>query len=101
MYECGGDGNSGNCGGSCSEKLINCRWVSIFPRFDFGYFLSSCMRVYTYGSSSFTGFGLWIEKSKKKESFSQASAVRHLTGSLLSAEGLRFAIVCNAAYCYF
>ncbi|KAL8487220.1 hypothetical protein ACS0TY_023767 [Phlomoides rotata] len=39
------------------------------------------------------GFGLRIEKPKKKESFSQTSAVRHLTGSILSAEGLRFAIV--------
>lgn len=39
------------------------------------------------------GFGLWVEKPEKKESFSQTSAVRQLTGSLTSAEGLRFAIV--------
>ncbi|XP_047977108.1 6,7-dimethyl-8-ribityllumazine synthase, chloroplastic-like [Salvia hispanica] len=39
------------------------------------------------------GLGLWSEKAGKKESFSQTSAVRHLTGSLTSAEGLRFAIV--------
>ncbi|KAG6419912.1 hypothetical protein SASPL_116425 [Salvia splendens] len=39
------------------------------------------------------GLGLWGEKAGKRESFSQASAVRHLTGSLTSAEGLRFAIV--------
>ncbi|KAH6768263.1 hypothetical protein C2S51_013599 [Perilla frutescens var. frutescens] len=39
------------------------------------------------------GFGLWVEKPGKKESFSQTSAVRQLTGSLLSAEGHRFAIV--------
>ncbi|KAG8369342.1 hypothetical protein BUALT_Bualt14G0001400 [Buddleja alternifolia] len=39
------------------------------------------------------GFGLWIEKQKKNDSFSQTLAVRQLTGSLMSAEGLRFAIV--------
>ncbi|XP_057776949.1 6,7-dimethyl-8-ribityllumazine synthase, chloroplastic isoform X2 [Salvia miltiorrhiza] len=38
---------------------------------------------------SHKGLGLW----EKKESSSQTSAVRHLTGSLTSAEGLRFAIV--------
>ncbi|KAI3459887.1 hypothetical protein Pfo_016550 [Paulownia fortunei] len=39
------------------------------------------------------GFGFWVEKPRKKESFSQTLAVRQLTGSLTSAEGLRFAIV--------
>ncbi|KAK6161607.1 hypothetical protein DH2020_004988 [Rehmannia glutinosa] len=40
------------------------------------------------------GFGFRIEKEKRNDSFSQTLAVRHLTGSLTSAEGLRFAIVC-------
>ncbi|KAK4421915.1 6,7-dimethyl-8-ribityllumazine synthase, chloroplastic [Sesamum alatum] len=39
------------------------------------------------------GFVLWAEKPRKKEFFSQTFAVRQLTGSLTSAEGLRFAIV--------
>ncbi|KAL1561450.1 6,7-dimethyl-8-ribityllumazine synthase [Salvia divinorum] len=39
------------------------------------------------------GLGLWGEKAGKRESFSHISAVRHLTGSLTSTEGLRFAIV--------
>ncbi|KAK6138619.1 hypothetical protein DH2020_027644 [Rehmannia glutinosa] len=38
-------------------------------------------------------FGLRIEKEKRNDSFSQTLAVRQLTGSLTSAEGLRFAIV--------
>ncbi|KAK6138600.1 hypothetical protein DH2020_027653 [Rehmannia glutinosa] len=38
-------------------------------------------------------FGFRIEKKKRNDSFSQTLAVRHLTGSLTSAEGLRFAIV--------
>ncbi|XP_042011057.1 6,7-dimethyl-8-ribityllumazine synthase, chloroplastic-like isoform X2 [Salvia splendens] len=37
--------------------------------------------------------GLWSEKAGKKDSLSQTSAIRNLTGSLTSAEGLRFAIV--------
>ncbi|KAK4436638.1 6,7-dimethyl-8-ribityllumazine synthase, chloroplastic [Sesamum alatum] len=41
------------------------------------------------------GFGFGIEANKKKNnnSFSRTLAVRHLTGSLTSADGLRFAIV--------
>ncbi|KAI3470270.1 hypothetical protein Pfo_026933 [Paulownia fortunei] len=39
------------------------------------------------------GFGFGIEKQKRNDSFSQTLAVRQLTGSLTSAEGLRFAIV--------
>ncbi|KAL2242354.1 6,7-dimethyl-8-ribityllumazine synthase, chloroplastic [Sesamum indicum] len=39
------------------------------------------------------GFGLWAEMPRKREFLSQTSAVRQLTGSLTSAEGLRFAIV--------
>ena len=50
---------------------------------------------------SFTGLGLWGVKAGNGESFSQTSAVRHLTGSLTSAEGLRFAIVCvNLEFLY-
>ncbi|KAL0366554.1 UNVERIFIED_CONTAM: 6,7-dimethyl-8-ribityllumazine synthase, chloroplastic [Sesamum radiatum] len=36
------------------------------------------------------GFGLWAEKPRKREFLSQTCAVRHLTGSLTSAEGLRW-----------
>ncbi|KAK4387866.1 6,7-dimethyl-8-ribityllumazine synthase, chloroplastic [Sesamum angolense] len=39
------------------------------------------------------GFGLWAEKPRKREFLSQTFAVRQLTGSLISAEGHRFAIV--------
>ncbi|KAL3635105.1 hypothetical protein CASFOL_022159 [Castilleja foliolosa] len=44
-------------------------------------------------SSSLHGFGIRIEKEKRNDSFSQTLAVRHMTGSVISAEGLRFAIV--------
>ncbi|KAL7106457.1 hypothetical protein ACP275_07G115400 [Erythranthe tilingii] len=39
------------------------------------------------------GFGFGIEKQKRNDSLPPALAVRQLTGSLTSAEGLRFAIV--------
>nr|GME04625.1 6,7-dimethyl-8-ribityllumazine synthase, chloroplastic [Ipomoea batatas] len=47
-------------------------------------------------SLSFTqprGFGFAVEGDRKRSGFAQTSAVRQLTGSLTSAEGLRFAIV--------
>ncbi|KAL3844741.1 hypothetical protein ACJIZ3_002144 [Penstemon smallii] len=54
----------------------------------------------TYSSLSFRplhqvhqGYGSWIEKPKRNDSVKQISAVRQLTGSLTSAEGLHFAIV--------
>nr|GLL47860.1 6,7-dimethyl-8-ribityllumazine synthase, chloroplastic [Ipomoea trifida] len=39
------------------------------------------------------GIGLVVEGDRKRSGFAQTSAVRQLTGSLTSAEGLRFAIV--------
>ncbi|KAL3642168.1 hypothetical protein CASFOL_012983 [Castilleja foliolosa] len=44
-------------------------------------------------SSSLQGFGIRIENEKRNNSFSQTLAVRQLTGSVTSNEGLRFAIV--------
>ncbi|KAL6531979.1 hypothetical protein OROGR_013949 [Orobanche gracilis] len=43
-------------------------------------------------SSPLQGFGFRIDK-RRSDSFSQALAVRQLTGSITSTEGLRFAIV--------
>ncbi|KAK1592946.1 hypothetical protein Q3G72_033163 [Acer saccharum] len=46
-------------------------------------------------SSSLQGFGTQIATQRKNDSlpFQQTAAVRHLTGSLTSNEGLRFAVV--------
>ncbi|GER44217.1 7-dimethyl-8-ribityllumazine synthase [Striga asiatica] len=44
-------------------------------------------------SSPLQGLGFGTEK-KRSDTLLQTLAVRHLTGSLMSAEGLRFAIVC-------
>ncbi|KAL3631718.1 hypothetical protein CASFOL_024702 [Castilleja foliolosa] len=49
-------------------------------------------------SSSLQGFGIRIEKEKRNNSFSQTLAVRQLTGSITSNEGLRFAIFISTCF---